>query len=267
MSLNRFFNGKVKAKEMTGELFEQVKSKPIPSHICIIMDGNGRWAQKKGLPRTAGHRQGVEIIRDIIKISADLGIKYLTLYAFSTENWKRPKAEVKAIMGLLVEYLRKELKALHENNVKISIIGDTSLLPKEAYAEIERAVTTTKDNTGLQVNVALNYGGRSELVMAIRNIARKVAENKLSIDDIDEELVSAHLYTGGLPDPDLLIRTGGDRRISNFLLYQIAYTELWFSDSTVHWPDFTAKRYLDAISDFQNRQRRYGGITTGKDGQ
>ena len=266
MSLNKFFRAKSKIKVQEKRMIDRVTSRPVPKHICIIMDGNGRWAEKKGLPRTAGHRQGVEMMRDIIKVSADLGIEYLTLYAFSTENWKRPKTEVKAIMSLLVEYLRRELNALHENNVKIVTIGDTSLLPDEAYDEIKKAVITTNDNTGLQVNVALNYGGRSEIVNALREIAQKVAEKELYIEDIDEELISGHLYTAGIPDPDLLIRTGGDRRISNFLLYQIAYTELWFSDATVYWPDFSTKYYLDAISDFQNRQRRYGGVMVGKEG-
>lgn len=246
-------------------MIDIIKSKPIPKHICIIMDGNGRWAEKRGLPRTAGHRQGVEAIKDIIKVTSDIGIKYLTLYAFSTENWKRPKKEIEAIMNLLVEYLHRELENLHKNNVKIVTIGDISVLPTKVYEEVKRAIHKTKHNTGLQVNVALNYGGRSEIVMAIQEIASKVANNELNIEDIDEELISNHLYTAGIPDPDLLIRTGGDWRISNFLLYQIAYTELWFSDATVYWPDFSVEHYLDAISDFQNRQRRYGGIVTRKD--
>ncbi|HZJ57598.1 MAG TPA: isoprenyl transferase [Clostridia bacterium] len=239
---------------------DSVKSKPIPRHISIIMDGNGRWAEKKGLPRIAGHRQGVEKMREIITTSAELGVKYLTLYAFSTENWKRPKGEIKAIMSLLVEYLRRELNELHKNNIKIMTIGDTTSLPDIAYEEIQKAINITSANTGLQINVALNYGGRMEIVLALREISRKIANNELDIDDIDEELISDHLYTGGIPDPDLLIRTGGDIRVSNFLLYQIAYTELWFSDTTVYWPDFGVGHYLDAIHDFQNRQRRYGGV-------
>ena len=168
-------------------------------------------------------------------------------------------------MNLLIEYLHRELENLHKNNVKIVTIGDISVLPTKVYEEVKRAIHKTKHNTGLQVNVALNYGGRSEIVMAIQEIASKVANNELNIEDIDEELISNHLYTAGIPDPDLLIRTGGDWRISNFLLYQIAYTELWFSDATVYWPDFSVEHYLDAISDFQNRQRRYGGIVTRKD--
>lgn len=260
MSLNRFFCLREKIKDYKKKKIDSIRSSPIPKHICIIMDGNGRWAERKGLPRTAGHRQGVEMMREIIRTSSDLGIEYLTLYAFSTENWKRPETEVKAIMSLLVEYLRRELKDLHDNNVKIITIGDTSLLPDDAYEEIKKAIMTTKDNTGLQVNVALNYGGRSEIVKAFREIAKGIEEGKLHIEDIDEELISDYLYTRHIPDPDLLIRTGGDRRVSNFLLYQIAYTELWFSDAMIYWPDFSVKHYLEAISDFQNRQRRYGGV-------
>ena len=257
--LNRFRQRKI-SEEHNMLTMDSVKSRSLPRHVSIIMDGNGRWAERKGLPRPAGHRQGVERIREIIKASAELGIQYLTLYAFSTENWKRPKEEIKAIMSLLVEYLRRELDELHKNNVKIVTIGDIASLPKTAYEEIRKAISTTSGNTGLQVNVALNYGGRLEIVTAIREISRKVVYKELDFDDIDEDLVSNHLYTGGIPDPDLLIRTGGDNRVSNFLLYQIAYTELWFSDATLYWPDFDTNHYLNAIYDFQNRQRRYGGV-------
>lgn len=265
MNLNNFYKPK-KKKNKNSNRIDLIKSRPVPRHVCIIMDGNGRWAQKRGLPRAAGHRQGVEIMEDIIEITAEIGIEYLTLYAFSTENWQRPEGEVKAIMNLLVEYLRQELDTLHKNNIKIMTIGDISLLPKDAYEEVKKAIRVTKDNTGLKVYVALNYGGRSEMVMALKEICQKVVEKELDIEDIDEALISDHLYTHGIPDPDLLIRTGGDRRISNFLLYQIAYTELWFSNDTLFWPDFRPKHYLAAISDFQNRQRRFGGVKTGKDG-
>jgi undecaprenyl diphosphate synthase len=257
--LNRIRQRKI-FKEHNKVTMDLIRSRPLPRHVSIIMDGNGRWAERKGLPRAAGHRQGVEKIREIIKASAELGIQYLTLYAFSTENWKRPKEEIKAIMSLLVEYLRRELDELHRNNIKIVTIGNIASLPEIAYEEIQKSINTTSANTGLQVNVALNYGGRLEIVTAIREISRKVANNELNISDIDEDLVSNHLYTGGIPDPDLLIRTGGDKRVSNFLLYQIAYTELWFSDATLYWPDFNVKHYLNAIYDFQNRQRRYGGV-------
>ena len=197
------------------------------------MDGNGRWAEKRGLPRSAGHRQGVEAIRDIIKITSELGIKYLTLYAFSTENWKRPKKEVETIMDLLVEYLNRELDNLHKNNVKIMTIGDISLLPRKVYEEIEKAVNKTRYNTGVQVNIAINYGARSEIVMAVKEIARKVASKELNLEEIDEKLISDHLYTGGIPDPDLLIRTGGDWRISNF--YCIKLLILNYGFPTPHY--------------------------------
>ena len=265
MRLLKFLGKIVDAKIGMNLLLDKVTSRSIPEHVCIIMDGNGRWAQRKGLPRTAGHRQGMEMMRDIISISSEIGIKYLTLYAFSTENWKRPKSEIQAIMALLVEYLQIELDALHKNDVRIVTIGDTTLLPQEAHQEIENAVLKTSKNKGLQVNVALNYGGRSELVRAVRQIAEAVSNKELSPDSIDERLISNNLYTKGIPDPDLLIRTGGDRRISNFLLYQIAYTELWFSKASTFWPDFTAKRYLEAILDFQERQRRYGGVLLGRE--
>jgi len=266
MNLDKLFKLKSNKQNKGTDKINLIKSKPLPKHICIIMDGNGRWAEKRGLPRSAGHRQGVEVIKDIIKVTSDIGIKYLTLYAFSTENWKRPKKEIEALMNLLVEYLNRELDNLHKNNVKIVAIGDISLLPKKVHEEVKRAINKTRNNTGVQVNVALNYGGRSEIVMAVKEIANKVANKELNIAEIDDELISNHLYTAGIPDPDLLIRTGGDWRISNFLLYQIAYTELWFSDATIYWPDFSVEHYLDAISDFQNRQRRYGGIVTRKDG-
>lgn len=265
MNFRKFFKSKKHSKTQKKLTVDNMKGKSIPRHIAIIMDGNGRWAQKKGLPRSAGHRQGVERVRDIIKTSSELGIEYLTLYAFSTENWKRPEQEVNAIMLLLVEYLKRELNALHKNHVRIIPIGDISLLPAEACSEIKRAVKTTQFNKGLQVNIALNYGGRLEIVEAIKEISSKVMNNELKIEDIDEKLVSQHLYTGGIPDPDLLIRTGGDSRISNFLLYQIAYTELWFSSEIVYWPDFDTQHYLDAILGFLNRQRRYGDVVAGEE--
>ncbi|MFO7294573.1 MAG: isoprenyl transferase [Clostridia bacterium] len=241
-------------------LMEQVKSKPLPQHVAIIMDGNGRWATKRGLPRVAGHRQGVEALREVIKTSDELGIKYLTLYAFSTENWKRPATEVDALMSLLVEYLRKEIQELNSNNVKISVLGHVEAFPPIAQREIANAVEITKNNTGLNVNIALNYGGRAEIVRAAKAIARDVLDKKISLDDIDERLFSRYLYTAGIPDPDLLIRTSGEFRLSNFLLYQIAYTELVFTDSDVLWPDFDKRAYLEAIMEYQRRQRRYGGL-------
>lgn len=241
-------------------LIEQVKSKPLPQHVAIIMDGNGRWATRRGLPRVAGHRQGVEALREVIRTSDELGIKYLTLYAFSTENWKRPAAEIDALMSLLVEYLRNEIRELNSNNVKISVLGQVEAFPTVAQREIANAVELTKNNTGLNVNIALNYGGRAEIVRAAKAIARDVLDKKISIDDIDERLFINYLYTANIPDPDLLIRTSGEFRLSNFLLYQIAYTELVFTAPDVLWPDFDKKAYLEAIMEYQRRQRRYGGL-------
>ncbi|SEF45316.1 undecaprenyl diphosphate synthase [Caloramator fervidus] len=230
----------------------------IPQHIAIIMDGNGRWAKRRNLPRTMGHRAGVETIREIVKTCSKLGVKYLTLYAFSTENWKRPKEEVNALMNLLVEYLRGEVDELNKNNVIINWIGDISKLPSMCQAELIRAKEITKNNTGLMLNLALNYGGRDEIKRGIVNIVKDVKEGKLNINDINEELISSYLDTSKMPDPDLLIRPSGELRISNFLLWQIAYAELWFSD--VLWPDFTSKHLIQAIKDYQMRDRRFGGI-------
>jgi undecaprenyl diphosphate synthase len=218
------------------------------------MDGNGRWAKKRGLPRAAGHRAGVERVRTIIRMSSDIGIRYLTLYAFSTENWKRPSQEVGVLMGLLLEYLKKELAELHEKNVHILTLGDLSKLPQEVINEIERAKRTTKDNTGLTVNMAVNYGGRQEIVDAVK---KAVSEGR-SVGEIDEEYVSSLLYTAGQPDPDLMIRTSGETRISNFLLYQMAYAEFYFPDTL--WPDFDEAEYRKALGVFAARDRRFGGV-------
>ncbi|KJF26021.1 UDP pyrophosphate synthase [Clostridium aceticum] len=229
----------------------------VPQHVGIIMDGNGRWAKKRNLPRTLGHRAGVNAIREVIKTASNIGVKYLTLYAFSTENWKRSTDEVSALMKLLIEYLKKEVSELHKNNVKINTIGDLTKFPKAVSAEIDRAKELTKNNEGLCVNIALNYGSRDEMVRCVKNIAEKLLSEALEMKDIDENLIKIHLDTGDCPDPDLLIRTSGEYRLSNFLLWQVAYTELWFSD--VYWPDFTGAHLLEAIEDFKNRQRRYGG--------
>ncbi len=237
---------------------ENIDLKRMPRHVAIIMDGNGRWAKKRGLPRTAGHKAGVEALRDIIHTSSQLGIKYLSLYAFSTENWKRPQDEVNTLMQLLVMYLRKEVKELHENNVKIHIIGDIDRLPESAQEEIHSAFELTQNNDGLIVNIALNYGGRSEIIHAIKEISRQVKNNELEIESIDEEMFSGFLYTAGIPDPDLLIRPSGELRVSNFLLWQIAYSEFWFSN--IFWPDFSGKHLIEAIIDYQKRDRRYGGV-------
>lgn len=230
----------------------------IPEHIAIIMDGNGRWATNKMMPRNFGHKAGIEALRDVIKTSSNIGIKYLTLYAFSTENWKRPSSEVSLLMKLLVEYLKKEINELHNNNVKIFTIGNISRLPVEVINEINKAMEITKNNSGLCVNIALNYGGRDEIINAIKELGEKIKSNEIQIDEINEDLMSSLMYTADIPDPELLIRTSGEKRLSNFLLWQCAYTEFWFTD--IYWPDFRGKDLLDAINDFQNRKRRFGGI-------
>ncbi len=230
----------------------------IPEHIAIIMDGNGRWAAEHMLPRNMGHRAGVEALRDVIKTASNIGVKYLTLYAFSTENWKRPASEISMLMKLLIEYLRKEIAELHYNNVRIQTIGDITQLPNEVIVEIDKAVAKTKFNNGLCVNIALNYGGRLEILNVIKKIGKKVKNNEIRIDEIDETIVESLLYTANIPDPELLIRTSGEIRLSNFLLWQCAYSEFWFTD--IYWPDFKGKHLFEAISDYQNRKRRFGGI-------
>ena len=252
---DRLLFGRRNRKRSTIEdIYSSVDKERLPRHVAVIMDGNGRWAKSRGLPRGAGHRAGVERVRTIIRMSSDIGIKYLTLYAFSTENWKRPKDEVGTLMKLLLEYLRQELAELHEKNVRILTLGDISMLPKEVVGEIERAKQTTKDNTGLTVNMALNYGSRQEIVSAFK----KAIDMNIKGEDVDEQLISSFLYTAEQPDPDLMIRTSGEKRISNFLLYQLAYAELYFAD--VHWPDFDEAEYAKALADFASRDRRFGAV-------
>lgn len=237
---------------------ESIDKDRLPIHIAIIMDGNGRWAKKRSLPRTFGHKAGVETIREIVKAASSLGIKYLTLYAFSTENWRRPAEEVNILMSLLIEYLRKEVEELHSNNVIVSTIGDISGLPYECQKELKKSFEKTRVNTGLQLNLALNYGSRDELKKAISKIALDVKSGKIDSEAINEELISGYLYTSDIPDPDLVIRPSGEYRISNFLLWQIAYSEFWFTD--IYWPDFKAEHLYKAILDYQNRDRRFGGV-------
>jgi undecaprenyl diphosphate synthase len=258
MGLKEIFKGK--NNKCSLDLYRTVQSKPIPRHVAIIMDGNGRWAKRRRLPRVAGHRQGVEALRDIIRTSSDLGIGFLTLFAFSTENWKRPESEVHALMSLMVEFLEKEIRELHENGIRIHMIGEMEGLPSNARQAVCNAMETTRDNKGLQVNIAINYGSRTEIVHAVRQIAAGVSSGRIAQDDITEELFSYYLDTKGIPDPDLMIRTSGECRLSNFLLYQSAYTELIFTDKSVLWPDFTKEKYLEAISGYQSRIRRFGGI-------
>jgi undecaprenyl diphosphate synthase len=240
------------------QLYKSLDNANLPVHVAIIMDGNGRWATRRGLPRALGHRAGVESLREIVKACSFLGIKFLTVYAFSTENWKRPVAEVNVLMDLLVEYLKKEIEELHENNVKVHAIGNIGELPEKARKALRDAQEHTGNNMGLVLNLALNYGGRKEIVEAVRRIGSDVFADRLKPDDIDEKIISHYLYTSGMPDPDLLIRPSGEQRISNFLLWQVAYAEFWYSP--VLWPDFRKSHLLAAIVDYQNRQRRFGGI-------
>ncbi len=229
----------------------------MPIHIGIIMDGNGRWAKKRGLPRSAGHRAGANNLKTIAEYCGSIGVKYLTAYAFSTENWKRPKEEVDAIMDLLLQYLR-DVDQLAGKNVVVRVIGDRSALSEEINREIDHVWEYTKDNTGLVMNIALNYGSRDELVHGMRVLAERVRRGELAPEDITEQMVSDSLYTAGQPDPDLIIRPSGELRLSNFLLWQGAYSELWFSNT--NWPDFTTGQLAEAIAAYQTRSRRFGGV-------
>lgn len=235
-----------------------IKNENIPAHIAIIMDGNGRWAKQRSLPRFAGHREGINSVREITRICGEIGIRHLTLYTFSTENWARPKAEVSALMQLLLTSIRKEIKNLHENNVRLTTIGAFQDLPKSARKGIEEGIEITKNNTGLNLNLALSYGSRQEIIQAIKHIAEMVDSGKLKIDDIDQKQFEKLLYTNNIPDPDLLIRTGGEFRVSNFLLWQIAYTEIFVTNT--YWPAFREKELLEAIVEFQSRERRFGKV-------
>lgn len=230
----------------------------LPKHIAIIMDGNGRWAKKRGLPRHYGHQEGMKRVIDIVEAAKDIGIKYLTLYAFSTENWKRPKVEIDALMNLLVIFIRRELQHLVINGVKLNILGDWSILPELPQKEIRRALETTKDNSDLVLNIALNYGGRQEISRSVKLILEDYIRGKIDVDMIDEGTICQYLYTSGQPDPDLIIRPSGELRLSNFMTYQSAYSEFWFSD--ILWPDFDKTQLYRAIFDYQKRDRRFGGI-------
>ncbi|WP_350344987.1 isoprenyl transferase [Proteinivorax tanatarense] len=230
----------------------------VPETVAIIMDGNGRWAKKRGLPRSMGHKKGVEALKRIIEVSAKIGIGNLILYAFSTENWKRPEKEVNYLMKLPVEFLGKELENIHKNNVKISTIGEIDKLPNKTQEAIIKGKNQTSQNTGLNLVFAINYGARSEIVNAAKEIARKVDKGDIEIENINEKLLASHLETKDIKDPDLLIRPGGEARVSNYLLWQIAYSELYFCETL--WPEFGEDEYLKAIKSYQNRNRRFGGI-------
>jgi len=238
------------------ELIERINKDNLPQHVAIIMDGNGRWAKKRGLLRVFGHENGSQAVRKTVEASAKLGIENLTLYAFSTENWNRPKIEVDTLMKLLISSLRSELKSLHENNIRLNTIGNLEMLPASARKELLEAIEKTKSNTRMVLTIALSYGSREEIVSAVKHICDKVKNNIISIDAVDESIINQHLYTQNLPDVDLLIRTSGEHRISNFLLWQIAYAELYFTD--VLWPDFKEEDLYEAIISFQQRERRFG---------
>ena len=233
---------------------------PVPSHIAIIMDGNGRWANSRSLPRTEGHRKGAEAVRKVVETASEFGISYLTLFGFSSENWKRPEYEIDELMLLLRLYLRSEIAEMHRNNVRFRVIGDRAMLPSNVVELIEHAETTTSGNSGLNLILALSYGGRQEIVNAARELSKKVVAGDFSADEIDENKFASHLLTLDIPDPDLLIRTSGEKRISNFLLWQIAYSELVFLD--VLWPDFGEVELRNAIMEFQSRERRFGSTAS-----
>jgi undecaprenyl diphosphate synthase len=231
----------------------------IPKHIAIIMDGNGRWARERTLPRIAGHREGVNSVREVTRICGEIDVEFLTLYTFSKENWKRPKKEVSALMTLLLRTINKEVKGLHKNNVKFNIIGDLEMLPPSTRKGLEEGISLTSENTGLNLSLALNYGSRQEMLEATQTLAMQVKDGLISVGDINEELFSKYLYTNGIPDPDLMIRTSGESRLSNFLLWQSAYTEIYMTST--YWPDFREKELLEAILDYQKRERRFGKVS------
>ena len=235
---------------------DQIDPNKLPSHLAIIMDGNGRWAKQKGLFRSMGHENGTKAVREIVEGSAEIGIPFLTLYAFSTENWNRPKLEVELLMKLLVSSLKKEIKTLQDNNIRLNAIGNLDALPKKAHNELLDVIDKTKDNKRMTLTLALSYGSREEITKTIKEISLKVKNNLISPHDIDETVINNHLYTQNLPDVDLLIRTSGEQRISNFLLWQIAYAELYFTETL--WPDYTKNHLFEAILNYQNRERRFG---------
>lgn len=228
----------------------------LPQHIAVIMDGNGRWAKEKGKSRIFGHSHGVQSVREVSEASAELGIKYLTLYAFSTENWNRPKLEVTALMELLVQTIRKETKTLMDNNIRLKAIGNLNTLPPRCYKELMESIEITKNNTAMDLILALSYSGRDEILQAFKKLSEEVSSNNIKIEDLKEEHINNHLFTNQLPDPELLIRTSGEHRISNFLLWQMAYTEFYFTEK--YWPEFRKENLYEAILDYQKRERRFG---------
>jgi undecaprenyl diphosphate synthase len=246
----------VKTEPVEEELLKQIDLDRLPKHIAIIMDGNGRWAKRRRLPRIAGHRAGIRAVRQAVEASARVGVPYLTLYAFSVENWKRPHTEIKLLMSLLRQYLKRELGELNRQNIRLEVIGRIHELPKPVVEDLQNTLDQTRQNTGMRLVLALNYGARAELVDAVQELVDQAKQNGAL--KVDECLLSEHLYTRGFPDPDLLIRTSGELRLSNFLLWQVAYAELWVTETL--WPDFKQKDLFRAIIDFQKRERRYGGL-------
>jgi len=237
---------------------EKLDLSKLPSHIAIIMDGNGRWAKKRLMNRINGHEKGVDVVRRIVRVCRELGIEILTLYAFSTENWERPKSEVSALMDLLKRFLKSEAREMHENNIRLNTIGQLHRIPKGVRSLLQQNMELTASNTGLTLNLALSYGGRTEIVEMVKQVAERVKKGQLDLSAITPEIVSDNLYTRGMCDPDLLIRTGGDMRISNFLLWQIAYAELFITDTL--WPEFSKEEFMAILADFQKRERRFGRI-------
>jgi len=244
---------------MKQSLRDNVLSGHIPDHIAIIMDGNGRWARERSLPRIAGHREGINSVREITRLCGEIGVKHLTLYTFSTENWQRPKAEVSALMTLLLKTINKEVKELHKNNVKFTVIGDLEMLPGSTRKGLQDGIDLTQDNEGLNLCLALNYGSRQEMIDAIQSLASKVQSGEMEPEEINEAIFSDALYTKGIPDPDLLIRTSGECRLSNFLLWQSAYTEIFITDT--YWPEFREEQLMGAIHVYQLRERRFGKVS------
>ena len=234
----------------------QIDLQRVPQHVAVIMDGNGRWAKGKGMKRVFGHKNALTSVRESIEAAAEIGVKAITLYAFSTENWNRPKLEVNALMNLLISSLKKELPTFQKNDVKVNAIGNLDLLPKNAQTTLKEVIEITKTNSKITLTLALSYGSREEIVNTIQNISKKVVNNQLQIEEIDENVINSHLYTFNLPDVDLMIRTSGEQRISNFLLWQMAYAELYFTD--ILWPDFRRSDFFDAVIEYQNRERRFG---------
>lgn len=240
-------------------LIDKIDKTKLPQHIAVIMDGNGRWAKQHHKPRVFGHKNGVKSVQSVVEGAAEIGIKYITLYAFSTENWKRPKLEVTALMQLLVNTISNEVNELHKNNIRLLTIGETTALPKDCYNALQTAIEKTKNNTGLSLVLALSYSARWEITEAIKNIAFDVQEKKIDVPSINQDTINQYLNTATIPDPELLIRTSGEHRVSNFLLWQIAYTEFYFTNK--HWPDFRKEDFFEAIYDFQNRERRFGLVS------